>query len=679
MRVSFLTKSNTKMKILTLSFLFFLILMLPAPTAFAIATITIINADSVGEGLNDTTAFTPVAGNRASTLGQARLNAVQHAANLMGSIITSAIDIKVNVEFNSLGGTATSAPLAGASTAFVDRNFTNAPIANTWYPIALAEKISGTNITTIGGTHEINMTVNVDVDGSFILGSQKWYYGFDSTPPGTDIDFITVALHELIHGLGFSSFVELLTGAKLKSGSTGYDDTYMRLLEHHGATPADYPSMTDAQRISASVSDTLLHWTGTTVSANLAAVTAGKTGTHIHMYAPTTAETGSSVSHFNTTVTPNEMMEPNYTSADHNIGLAAYLLTDIGWGTTNINSNAIDLQVTQTDSNTNISIGANETYNLVITNNAASTATEVVITNMLPTGSTYVSATPGTGSCFQSNSIVTCHLGNMASSATINVAIIATLNTAGTNTNTVFVDSVNPDNSIANNESFENSTVTTNDVDLAVSQTNTTTAINFGSNETYVVTVTNNSGTDGASTLVLTTTLPTNANYVSGTGTGWSCSASSTVVTCNLTTLAMASSSVVTIVATLNSDGSNSNTVTISALNTDPVSGNNSSTVTTTVNPQVTPTGGSGCFIATAAYGSPMESEVRYLRAFRDEYLLTNSAGKWFVKMYYRYSPALATGIKNNENLKSIVRGLLTPFVKMSRQTVSKNYLDMQK
>ncbi len=681
MRVFFLKKSNIKMKALVCSFLLFLILVFQTPTAFAIATITIINADSAGEGLNDTTAFTAVAGNRASTLGQARLNALQHAANLMGSIITSTIDIKVKVEFNSLGGGATSAPLAGAAAAFVDRNFSNAPVANTWYPIALAEKFAGVNIATGADTQEINMEVNVDVDSIFVLGTRKWYYGFDSTPPGTDIDFITVALHELIHGLGFSSFVNLLTGVKLKSGATGYDDTYMRLLEHHGVTPADYPSMTDAQRISASISDTLLHWTGTTVSANLAAVTAGKTGTHIHMYAPTTAESGSSVSHFNTTVTPNEMMEPNYTSADHNIGLAAYLLTDIGWGTTNINSNAIDLQVTQTDSNTNISIGANETYNLVITNNGASTATEVVITNMLPTGSTYVSATPGTGSCFQSNNIVTCHLGDMASSATINVAIIATLNTSGTNTNTVFVDSVNPDSTITNNESFENSSVAANDVDLAISQTNTVTAIDFASNETYVVTVTNNSSTDGASTLVLTATLPTNATYVSGTGTSWSCSASSNVVTCNLTTLAMASSSVVTIVATLNTQGSNSNTVTISALNTDPVSGNNSSTVITTVNAQVSTTtpGSSGCFIATAAYGSPMESEVRYLRAFRDEYLLKNSAGRWLVKMYYRYSPALATHIKTNENLKSIVRGLLSPFIKMSRHTVSKNYLDMQK
>ncbi len=89
--------------------------------------------------------------------------------------------------------------------------------------------------------------------------------------------------------------------------------------------------------------------------------------------------------------------------------------------------------------------------------------------------------------------------------------------------------------------------------------------------------------------------------------------------------------------------------------------------------------GGGGCFIATAAYGTNMQSEVRYLRAFRDEYLLTNAAGQWFVKMYYRFSPSVAQTIRNSELLRSVVRGLLSPLVKMSRNTVSKRYLDLQK
>jgi len=55
------------------------------------ATITLVNLDGPGEGFNDTTAFTPGGGNPATTLGQARLNAFQHAANIVGGLLTSSV------------------------------------------------------------------------------------------------------------------------------------------------------------------------------------------------------------------------------------------------------------------------------------------------------------------------------------------------------------------------------------------------------------------------------------------------------------------------------------------------------------------------------------------------------------------------------------------------------------
>ena len=70
-----------------------------------------------------------------------------------------------------------------------------------------------------------------------------------------------------------------------------------------------------------------------------------------------------------------------------------------------------------------------------------------------------------------------------------------------------------------------------------------------------------------------------------------------------------------------------------------------------------------GCFIATAAYGSYFEPNVKVLRDFRDKYLLHNELGRAFVDLYYEHSPAIARSIVGNEFVKSLVRFVLTPLV----------------
>lgn len=70
-----------------------------------------------------------------------------------------------------------------------------------------------------------------------------------------------------------------------------------------------------------------------------------------------------------------------------------------------------------------------------------------------------------------------------------------------------------------------------------------------------------------------------------------------------------------------------------------------------------------GCFVATAAYGSFMDPHVIALRRFRDEWLMTSTPGRAFVRAYYRYSPPLASIIEQNETLRSFARWSLAPIV----------------
>jgi hypothetical protein len=68
-----------------------------------------------------------------------------------------------------------------------------------------------------------------------------------------------------------------------------------------------------------------------------------------------------------------------------------------------------------------------------------------------------------------------------------------------------------------------------------------------------------------------------------------------------------------------------------------------------------------GCFIATAAYGTPLAEEIDALRQFRDQYLMTNPAGRLVVSLYYTGSPPLANLISKHEGLRAVIRMALEP------------------
>lgn len=79
----------------------------------------------------------------------------------------------------------------------------------------------------------------------------------------------------------------------------------------------------------------------------------------------------------------------------------------------------------------------------------------------------------------------------------------------------------------------------------------------------------------------------------------------------------------------------------------------------------------SPCFVATAAYGSPMDGRIGALRRFRDRYLLTNVPGRLFVDTYYTVGPAMADAIRQSDAARAVVRGALTPVVAVAEWLTS--------
>jgi len=79
------------------------------------------------------------------------------------------------------------------------------------------------------------------------------------------------------------------------------------------ATGKLYPAMTDAERVTASQNTGNLHWVGAHVRAAIGALAAGKVGDHVQMFAPRPLQPVSSVSPWDTVLSPDQVMEPVYT------------------------------------------------------------------------------------------------------------------------------------------------------------------------------------------------------------------------------------------------------------------------------------------------------------------------------------------------------------------------------
>jgi hypothetical protein len=304
------------------------------PAAPAGAANVVINALA---GFDDPTAATPIGGNTGTTVGEQREIAFQYAADLWGARLVSDVDIEVDAAFSSLSCGSSSGTLGSAGPNFANINTANLPLSNTWYSTATADARAGSNL--VGAGADIDAEFNADIGQPDCLAASSWYYGLDGNPSGGALDFVTVLLHELGHGLGFLTFVTTSSGAKF----SGSDDTYMVNLEDH-STGEVWPDMNNGERQASAIDGTSfstdLHWTGAAV--NTAGAIAGfkagldtgvGAGGHVEIYAPNPLQPGSSVSHYATTLSPNELMEPSYTVPIHELELSLSMMEDIGWPT----------------------------------------------------------------------------------------------------------------------------------------------------------------------------------------------------------------------------------------------------------------------------------------------------------------------------------------------------------
>ena len=223
------------------------------------------SSDPPGVGFNDTTPRSEldsriIGDNPGETLGEIRRNVLVAAGERWSSLLLSDVPIEVDVDYEDFGGVSGgSITLAGAANTTVAQNFTNAPLANTLYPIALANSLAGRDLSN---QSDIEVTANSNEDLNDPQVGSTWYYGLDGNDVlPRSIDFLDVISHELGHGLGFIDNVSSTTGAYFGGRpnvfSANVFDTNLGL---------SWLQMTAAQRVTSSRSDPGLTWNGPNVT-----------------------------------------------------------------------------------------------------------------------------------------------------------------------------------------------------------------------------------------------------------------------------------------------------------------------------------------------------------------------------------------------------------------------------
>ena len=256
--------------------------------------------------------------------------AFQGAIDVWEGLLQSPVTIRVQANWTPLGTNV----LGSASPNSFRRSFNNAPNPNAWYPIALANKLAGTDLEP----------GSPDIVCNFNSNFSNWYFGTDGATPAGKFDLMSVVLHELGHGLGYSGS---MTVNQNNQGTWGLGtsipfayDTFVENGSDQRLTNTSLfpnPSVQLRQQL-----------TGDNLRFDGPFATAANGGTPPPIYAPNPFDPGSSFSHFDEDSfppgNPNSLMTPQIGRAEsiHSPGpLGIALLRDLGWTFSNLDSSLI--------------------------------------------------------------------------------------------------------------------------------------------------------------------------------------------------------------------------------------------------------------------------------------------------------------------------------------------------
>jgi hypothetical protein len=263
--------------------------------------------------------------------------AFQRAADIWSGLVSSPRPIRITATFASLAPSV----LGSAGATCYHRDFLGAPIANTFYPNPLADRVSDRDISASGCGPDTE--ANFEIVASF-SSTANWYYGTDGNTPNGQVDFVSVVLHEIGHGLGFSGFASVSGGiGTLGAGSTGvlYPSIYDRFtVTETGAAMLSIPNQSAALGMQLTQPYSNANPRGPGVYFNGTNAKASNGGLSARLYTASTWSSGSSYSHLDESTYPagnaDSLMTYAIGSAEaihHPGNVTLGIFKDMGWST----------------------------------------------------------------------------------------------------------------------------------------------------------------------------------------------------------------------------------------------------------------------------------------------------------------------------------------------------------